>query len=72
MSKNDAEETRAEGEARAKVLEARAKLHPAAQVVYALWDSLGNFVQGIGCLAIVAIVVIAIFAPELFGYLFGK
>ncbi len=69
---SDAEETRAEGEAKARVLEARAKLHPAAQIIYAFWDSVGNLITGAGCLLIIAIVVIALLAPEVFGYIFGK
>ncbi len=73
MSKYDdhPEVIKAKGEAKAKILEARAKLHPVAQAIYALWDSVGNLVGEIGCLIIIAIIVIAVFAPQLFQFLFG-
>ncbi len=63
---DDPEVIQARAESRAKILEARSKLHPVSQFVYTLIDSLGDFLGNIGCLVIFAIVVIAIFAPQLF------
>jgi hypothetical protein len=72
MYDNDHPDTiRAKAEAKKVVLEARAQLHPVAQAVYAFWDSLGNFIDNIGCLILLIIVVVALFAPQLFDYLFG-
>ncbi len=64
---NDPEVIAAEAEAKKKVLEARSKLHPAAQTAYAFLDVLPK----LGCLFIIFIAVIAIFAPQLFSYIFA-
>lgn len=53
-------------EAEAKRLEARAKLNPVAQVVQSSLDGIGEAIAAIGCMAIIAIIVIAMFAPSLF------
>ena len=62
---------RAKAEARARIMEARAKLNPIAQIIYALSDSVGAAIGQIGCLLIIAIIVIALLAPQLFQFLFG-
>jgi len=62
---------RAKAEAKSRVTEARAKLNPIAQMIYALSDSIGAAIGQIGCLIIIAIIVIAVFAPQLFQLLFG-
>ena len=54
-------------EAYAKVLEARAKMHPTAQLLYTFLDGVGNIFSGLGCLiAILALIaaVILIAHPE--------
>jgi hypothetical protein len=61
---------KAKAEARAQVLEARAKLHPLAQLLYTFLDGFDSIFQGIGCILILVIVVVAIFAPQLFTLLF--
>ena len=58
---------RAKAESEERILKARAELHPSTQAIYAFWDSIGNLVGKIGCLLIIAIIVIAIIAPKLFG-----
>lgn len=63
---------RAKAEAKARIMEARAKLNPVAQVIYALSDSVGAAIGQIGCLLIIAIIVIAVLAPQLFQLLFGR
>lgn len=69
---DDPEVIRAKADADARIIEARAKLHPASQFIITLIDSVGNLVAGIGCLAVLAIVVIAIFAPQLFDLFFKR
>lgn len=69
---NHPEVIRANAEARARVMEARAKLNPVAQIIYALSDSIGAAIGKIGCLLIIAIIVIALFAPQLFQMLLGR
>jgi hypothetical protein len=61
---------KAKAEAKARVMEARAKLHPAAQAIYALWDSFSDLIGQIGCLLIILIIVLAIFAPQIINSLF--
>ena len=68
---NHPEVIRAKAEAKARVMEARAKLNPIAQMIYALSDSIGAAIEQIGCLIIIAIIVTAVFAPQLFQFLFG-
>ena len=53
-------------EAEAKRLEARAKLHPATQIFESATDGLGEALAGIGCVVILGIIAVAIFAPSLF------
>lgn len=64
--------TKAKAEARARVLEARAKLHPVAQGIYALFDSVSDMIGLIGCFLILALIVIAFLAPGLLQSLFGR
>jgi hypothetical protein len=52
------ETIRAEGEARARVLEARAQLHPLAQTVHALFDGLDDIIRHLGCLGLMIVVVL--------------
>ncbi len=56
---------RARAEATVKKLEARAKLHPVAQAIYALFDSVTNFVTNLGCLLIILVVVLLFFGAPL-------
>jgi hypothetical protein len=58
---NHPEVIRAKAEAKERVLRARAQLHPLAQAMYSFFDGL----QGIGCLLIFAIIVVAFCAPGL-------
>jgi hypothetical protein len=63
---------KARAEARAQVLGARAKLHPLAQLLYTFLDGADNIFRGIGCVLILVIIVVAIFAPQLFTLLFRR
>lgn len=63
---------KAKAEAKARVMEARAKLHPVAQAIYALRDSFSDMIGQIGCFLIILIIVVAIFAPQIINALFGK
>lgn len=67
---DDPEVIIAKAEAEARIPEARAKLHPASQFFLTVIESVGNLFTGIGCLVIIAIAVVAIFAPQLFDLLF--
>lgn len=62
----------AKAEARKKILEGRAKLSPTAQTIYAISDSITGLIESIGCLIIIAIIVIALFAPKILPMLFSK
>ena len=62
---NDPAVIAAKAEAHAKVLEARSKLHPIAQIVYTILDETGTILSGLGCLFIIFILVLAIFAPHI-------
>lgn len=66
---DDPEVIRAEADAKARLLEARAKLHPLAQTIYALGDGVSDLISKMGCLLIIAIVVIAILAPQIINWL---
>ena len=55
---------RAKAEAKAKIIEARSKLHPAAQVLYTLLDQIGLILGSLGCLFIILIVVLLFFGVD--------
>lgn len=69
---NNPEVIKAKAEAKQKILEARAQLHPAAQIIYTLFDSVGSMIETIGCLLILIIIALALFAPAVLPNLFGK
>ena len=54
---------RAKAEAEARLLEARAKLHPAAQVTLTIIEGVGSAIATIGCFAVLALIVLAACAP---------
>lgn len=62
----------AKAEAEKQILEARAKLHPAAQVVFTVFDSVGNLITKIGCLIVIAIIVLSICAPTALSQLLNR
>jgi hypothetical protein len=52
---NDPEVIQAKAEAERVKMEARAKLHPAAQVALSIMDSVSDTIMGIGCLVVIVI-----------------
>lgn len=71
MESEEAQEIRAKGDALAKKLEARAQLHPAAQVVDTLGDKIGSIISNLGCFIVIVIIILAIAAPTVLQKLFG-
>lgn len=69
---DDPEVIRAKAEAKAKLLEARAKLRPVAQVLYTFLDGVGDILHDLGCLLIILIIIIGLFAPQLFKLILGN
>ncbi|CAN5231697.1 hypothetical protein BH09PAT2_BH09PAT2_07670 [soil metagenome] len=76
---NDPEVIEAKAAAEVAILEARSKLHPNAQATYAVLDSLSDLLLKFGCLLVVGvaafaalIIVISLFAPQIFRYFFGS
>lgn len=62
---------RAKAEAEARLIEARAQLHPAVQVAYTVVGGVGNFIVNLGCLLILLLVVVAVCAPTLLNRIGG-
>lgn len=60
---------RAKADAKAQILEARAKLHPVAQVLYTILDQIGSMLGGLGCLFIILIVVLLIFGVDILAFI---
>lgn len=54
---------RAKAEAEKLLIEARAKMHPVAQAIHTLFESLTNLVGCLGCLFIILVIILAILAP---------
>lgn len=70
-SSDHPEVIRAKAEAEERILKARAELHPAAQVVYAVFDKIPGFVESLGCMIIILVIILAIFAPIALERIFG-
>jgi hypothetical protein len=60
---------RAKAEAKAMILEARSKLHPAAQVIYTFLDQIGSILGGLGCLFIILIAVLLFFGVDILAFI---
>ena len=69
---DDPEVIAAKAKAKAMVLEARSKLHPIAQIFLTILDEIGSILSGIGCLLIILIAFLAIFAPQILTSLFAR
>lgn len=63
---------KAKGEARERMLKARAELHPVAQAIHAFFDSVESCISELGCLLIILVIVLAILAPRVLEALFGR
>ncbi len=72
MNDDHPEVIRAKAEAKERILKARATLHPVTQIMYVFWDDLGNLVGSVGCLITIVILILAIFAPQVFSQIFGN
>lgn len=60
----------AKAEAKKKVLEARSKMHPTSQFILTLFDGLGDIIGRIGCLVVIILVILVIFAPNILTLIF--
>lgn len=69
---DDPEVIKARADAEVKVLEARAKLSSSAQVVYAIFDSIGRILNIVFYFILALVVLLACVAPQLLPRIFGQ
>jgi hypothetical protein len=66
----------AEAEAKRIEMEARAKLHPVAQAIYAFFEAAGSAIASIGCVVLIGIaailMIVLCMAPNLIPSLLGQ
>ncbi len=56
---------RAKAEAKARILEARAKLHPVSQAIYTIMDQFNSTLKSLGCLIIILVGVLLFFGVDI-------